>query len=400
MREKATLCWNCALLLAFIFLTGCAQKPETIVEKYLEYTFLDDNGEEAYKLLSSEDQFYEAEEVFTSKLRKENMLNKKILQKNASSFKYEIIDSKTSGDTTQVRVRLTRPNAEEILSNILSHAMVTALSPDEEDGKIEHATKKFNELLHDNAVESEIEEKEFTVIKENNKYRLYLNLGRPYKLEKIKQQVKELKKAAADHEKRLDFSRALDNYNQIKTLDADKEALKRITNIRNIKENTVELGKSRKFGHLEFTPEKIELRTINLMRMNWHLGRPVQEKSNSEYLVLTFKATNTSQDQKFCYGEKDKYYRENVVRDNIGNVLNEIGPSYDIYRVEDNDFKKLGPGESATYTVVCESPVDVAEDYLWEIELYTDNQKNKQKAYIRFSKEDINGQEGVQLANK
>ncbi|MFN6946171.1 MAG: hypothetical protein ACK4ND_14570 [Cytophagaceae bacterium] len=389
MRNSYTKAIYGLTVLSLLVMTGCRQSPERVVEKYLEYTFLDNKGKKAYKLLSAEDKSYKTEKEFLKDFRKNNILDGKVIKKYADKYDYEITHVRSNGDSSFVKVRLTKPNAENILNEMVNYAMFTVLTKKNEYEKNASVVEKFNQLLLSSAAETVTEEKEFIVIKENRKYKLFLDLGLPVKKEKIREQVQELKNSATKNEKFINYDAALKTYKKMYSMEKDEEVRGKIDELEYMKKNTIGIGEERQFGNLKFKPEKIEVRRVNMMKMNWYAGVPVRDVSDEEYFVLTFTATNTSKDQIFSYEDENKHITENMVRDNLGNTMHEFGPSYDIYCVEDNEYKKLGPGESRKYKVVCDAPVTMADLFLWEIKLYTDNQKTEERAFIPFERVEI-----------
>lgn len=378
--------------LVLLLLAGCAPKPEDAVIEYLDNTFLDNNGKKAYKLLSSDDRKYKAEEEFISEIRRKNMFNEKILKKYRDQFAYEIVETKhLNVDTALVKVILTKPSAHNILHEMVTFAMTTSFTKMSEEEKNGIMQEQFGRIMKDSEIQVETEEREFIAVRENGAYKLYLNLGAPHKMAILEQKLKELELIAEEQERVIDYEGALKTYRSMLELQKDEYILARISEIEKIRQNTVTLGNKIQLGKLEVKPKKIEVRKINYDRKNWLDGNPDRITSEEEYFVLTFDVTNNCEGEVFGFYDESRYKKEHRVFDNYGNIMDEFTMKFDMESVEGYKHKKLPEGETAEVRAVCEAPLSrKATTYLWRIKLYTDNKKTEEFVYVTFGKGDIN----------
>jgi hypothetical protein len=377
-------------LLMPLILSGCKNEPEEVVEEYLDMTFLNNNGKNAYKLLSTEDQLYKSEKEFIAETKKKNILTDNILEKYKDQFYYQIIETKNAGDTTLVKVSLTRPDADNVLHEMLSFAMVSAFSKQSHEEKNAAMEEKLGELLKSKELATITEEKEFRVIKEKNRYKLFLNLGLPQKMEKMRAELEKLNGQAEEELRVINFDGAIRIYKKMLSMQYDEKILQKVQEIENIRKNTVKLNEKTYAGNLTFIPKTVEVRRVNIGKVNWYGGLPQEALSQDKYFVLSYEITNNSDGEVFAHEDENKYKKEHVVHDNFGNVMSEFELNYDVEHVEKNLYKKLEPGETRLVKAVCEAPSSKsANQFLWQVKLYTDNKKSSGYVYISFNKDEI-----------
>jgi hypothetical protein len=380
----------CILAGVLFALTGCGEKPEDTVKKYLDYTFLDNNGKKAYKLLSADDKKYKGEKEFISEVKRKNIFNHKILKKYKSQFNYEILETRQRGDTTFVKVSLTKPNSQNILHEMITFAMSTSFSKINEEEKNSIMHEQFGKILKSEEIETETEEKEFAVIEENGNYKIYLDLGYPYKQEVLDSLTSKLESEAEEHIRLIDFNAALNSYKKILALRSTNDTKQKILDLEIQEKNTVELGEKLLIGKLIFKPKKAEVRKINITRANWLDEEEKNIISEEEYFVLTFDITNNCEGEVFSFDEENKYKKEHTVYDNFGNIMSEFDLQYYMEHVENYIHKKLRPGETREVKAVCEAPLSKkSEKFLWKVKLFTDNKKTEDYAYVSFEKNEI-----------
>jgi hypothetical protein len=383
---------GCLVAISSIFFEGCNSNPDKkVVEDYLQLTYLNNDGRNAYQLLSSDDKKYKSEIEFVKETKKKNILSDNILEKYKDQFCYEIVESKNEGDTSIVKVNLTRPDADHVLQEMVSFAMVTAFTKQSSEERNAVMEKKFAELLKSKELETITEEKEFKVIRENNEYKLFLNLGLPQKLQKLKAELEKLNSYAEEELRLINFDGALKIYKKMLSLQYSENINSKIKEIETIKKHTVCLGEQISLGNILFVPKSIEVRGVSISKINWYGGTPTEELSNEDYFVLTYEIKNTSEGQVFSHEDENKYKTESQVFDNFGNSMDEFELDYDMENVEGKSFKKLKPGEFRETKAICEAPLSKASgSFLWKIKLYTDNRKTVDHAYISFERPDIN----------
>jgi hypothetical protein len=380
------------ITLSFLLFGGCTSSPDKeVVEDYLELTFLNNDGKNAYQLLSSDDKKYKNEVDFVRETKKKNILSDNILEKYKDQFYYEILDTKKQGDTSIVKVSLTRPNADHVLQEMVSFAMVTAFTKQSSEERNEVMEKKFAELLKSKELETVTEEKEFKVIQEEEEAKIFLNLGLPKKLEKLKAELERLNTYAEEELRLINFEGALKIYKKMLSLQYNENINYKIREIENIRKHTVCIGENIQMGNILFTPKNMEVRKVSISKINWYGGLPQHELSNDEYCVLTYEIKNTSEGQVFSTEDENKYKTESLLHDNFGNIMTEFDLNYDMENVEGKMYKKLGPGECRVMKTVCEAPLSkAAGQFLWKMRLFTDNKKSVEHVYVSFEKSDIN----------
>jgi hypothetical protein len=377
-------------ILSSFILFGCKNEPEEVVEDYLDMTFLNNNGKKAYRLLSTEDKTYKSEKEFIEETKKRNILTDNIIEKYKDQFYYQIIETKHANDTAIVRVSLTRPDADNIIHEMISFAMISAItkqSPEEKNAAME---VKLAELLKGNESATITEEREFRVIKEKESYKLFLNLGLPQKMEKMQAQIEMLNTQAEEELRLINFESAVNTYKKMISIQYNEKTHQKIQEIENIKKNTVNLGEKIYAGNIIFSPKTVEVRKVNIAKVNWYGGFAYESLTHEDHFVLSYEITNNSDGQVFAHEDENKYKKEHVVHDNFGNVMTEFDMNYDMEHVEKNTYKKLEPGETRVVKAVCEAPLSkTASQFLWQVKLYTDNKKSSSYVYISLNRDDI-----------
>jgi len=172
-------CWtsfiSVLLFIPTVFFSGCAKSPERVVCKYLNYTFLDNDGEDAYTLLASDNKALISQEAFIGEVKKKNVLNSHILKKYEKFFAYKVLKTENRGDTIAVFVEITKPKAVNVLEALVNYAMHTSFAGLPVGERVKAINQKFNAIMmsRDRALVSE--EKIFKVIREKEGYKVYLS---------------------------------------------------------------------------------------------------------------------------------------------------------------------------------------------------------------------------------
>lgn len=385
--------WKYAKYLSLVFISSvffsCNNSPEEVVSDYLDYTFLDNNGREAYELLSSEDQFYVNREDFARRVKKENVLNKRILEKYEEYFYYEIIDIQESPDTVLVTVQMFKPNAINVLGDLVGYAMYTAFGTLPENQKSLAIAKKFDAIMMSKDRLLVSEEKVFKLIKEDEEHRIHLNLGYPEKLKEQLKMVDKLKEEAYSKELKGDYLSAFEIYCKALSLHYDEEVFERREAVKEIIDHSLFLGQEAKFNMLKFKPYNIEKRKA-VIKKNLR-GLPTRyEYTSRDYLILTFEVQNISEGQVFSYEQEGIFKSESVVTDHYGNIMRELRPGVYTDVIEGKVYNLLQPGEKNMVKVACEAPLNEhAEKFTWSILLNTDNKGTQEKVYIHFCKDQV-----------
>ncbi len=380
--------WICGVASCFL-LQACADSPEDVVSSYLEHTFLDNNGIKAYDLLSSEDKLYTDRNEFVKNLKRENVLNKKILEKYESHFSYEIIDTQINEDTSFVTVAISKPNAINVLGELVGYAMYSAFATLPENQQALAIARKFDAIMMSKDRLQVTEEKVFRLIKEKDEYRLFLDLGRPYKQQLLHKEAENLRKKAELKEQNGDFEAALQMYNESLALKHDQVVLSRAILIKRRLEHTLYPGQQKDFGMLRFRPETIEIRKVRIRRNPQGLPAYTEYTAN-EYMVMTYQVQNISEGQVFAIEEDNIFRTKSRLTDNYGNIMRELRPDIYTDEIEGMEFRLLKPGEKAVFKVVCEVPLNnKAGKFTWKILLKTDNEGAQTEAFVDFCSDQI-----------
>lgn len=372
-------------------LSSCSLTPEEKVKKYIECTFLNADGAKAYKLLSSEDQKYTSEKEFETEIKRKNVFNDKFLRKYREHFNYEILETKyVNEDTVKIKVQLTKPNTSNLVQEMITLAMATSVNKISDNQKKEIMEEHFGKLMKSDAIELETEEKEFILVKENEEYKIFLNLGYPYKMELLNHRIEELEKDAKEKIRRIDFEGALKVYDEIHKLKPSEELGFRTSEIKEVLNHTVKLGEEIKTGNLIIRPTKIEMKKIKIEKKNWLDRNPLIVESTEPYFVMTFNVKNNCEGEVFEIFESNRFKKKNVVYDNFGNEMKEFQLDYDMISVEGNQMKQICPGEARQYRAICEPALSPrASKFVWKMRLFTDNKKTEDNIYISFNRDEI-----------
>lgn len=388
MRGRKYFNWGGMLLAAWLMIS-CSKSPENLVETYLDYTFLDSNGEKAYKLLSSEDKKYVGLNEFSGKIKRENLLNKRILEKYEKYFYYEVINISEPSDTVFVTVQLNKPNAMNVLSDLVEYAMSTVFSTLPENQQASAISKKFEAIMMSKDRLLVSEERVFTVIKEPKGYRIFLDLGLPDKQRKQDEKLALLKQQALQMEENMEFDAALKIYDQLLNVKFDEEVADHKLQLENRLQSTLKPGQSKVFGNLQFKSVGFEKRRA-LIKKNPRDMPSYLEHTMNEYLILTFEVQNVSEGQVFAIEENMPFYAESTITDNFGNIMKELLPEVYTDQIENKTFKLLQPGEKYVFRIACDAPLNYsAKEFTWSINLHTDNKGSKSTAYVLFNRKDI-----------
>lgn len=386
--------WICGVASCFL-LQACADNPEDVVSSYLDYTFLDNNGVKAYELLSAEDKLYTDRNEFVKNLKRENVLNKKILEKYESHFSYEIIDTQINEDTSFVTVTISKPNAINVLGELVGYAMYSAFATLPENQQMLAIARKFDAIMMSKDRLQITEEKVFKVIKEKDKYRLFLDLGRPYKQQFLYQEADNLRKKAEQQEQGGDFEAALRIYNEALALKYDQAVLGRVAYIKRRLEHTIYPGQEKDFGMLRFKPETIEMRKVRIKRNPSDMPSYTEYTAN-EYIIMVYEVQNISEGQVFAIEENNVFKTKSRLTDNYGNIMRELRPDIYTDEIEGMEFRMLKPGEKAMLKVICEAPLNnQAGKFTWRILLKTDNAGNQTEAFVDFCSDQIQKKSGM-----
>jgi|GEM_PF-5255299 hypothetical protein len=384
MRKKIQLyLYILLVLLVTGGLGGCRQKPEDVVRNYLELTYINSRPDEAYELLSSEDQKLKTRELFIREINRKNYLRKKLPKKVRKQYKYEILKTEKNSDTLLVVTKLYRPDAEDIMRE-LGFFMLHSISGNED--KIPDPENALYSLMNGEPVMLMTEVQTFKVIFQDNRYKICMNAKPSLKPSSPKQKIDEQISQAI---KELRLEEAL-------TLLKAKDSMENTTvsqqtsEIQNILDNTLKIGDTITLGNLEITALSAQIRPVKFHLEHLPGEKPKVFISEEHFFVLTCKITNNCTMEFFCPKEKMSMKGDVHVQDNFGNQMHELTIPEGVSTIDSNNYKSFSPGETRIMEFICEAPlVAQAETFLWKIKLNTDNRNTARNVYILHSKKDI-----------
>lgn len=371
------------------FISVNKQTPENVVKNYLEYTFLDNNGEKAYKLLSSDDKRYISKKEFENQIKKNNVLNKNVLKEYEDFFYYEILETRNAGDTVYIDVALTKPNALNVLRDMVGYAMLTAFSTMSEDQQNQAIENKFKSIMMSKDRLTITNEKTFILVREEDQYKIFLDLGKPHKMEKIQAKLSSMEFLAEEQIRLINLEGALQTYKKMASIAPDPDIKKSLEEVEKIIQSTATPGENLVKGYLKFTPKMVKTEPLKLEA----------DKPSRQYLTLRFSVKNVSEGQVIEITDQDlkKINMINNVRDNFGNIIK--GVSILPYGHSGSTFT-LAPGELKDFMAVCEEPLSqAATTFLWELQLVTSNRGELDSFLVSFKKDQLK-QEKLLLARQ
>lgn len=364
--------------------SSCHRKPEDVVKKYLDLTYIETRPDDAYELLSFEDQKIKTRDLFIREINRKNYLKKKLPKNVRKQYKYEILKTEKSADTLIVYTKLYKPDAEEIMRE-LGFFMLNSISGN--DGKMPDPENALFSLMEEKPVVVTSEEKIFKVVSEKNDYKIFLNFGK-------KKSTKTLKNHKLDEKitkaiKELRFEAAL-SLQKVKDSVEGGRLSKQTSDLQNIMKHTITLGKTLKMGNLEITALSAEIRPVKFQLDHTPGEKPRELISDEQYFILTCKIVNLCNQEFFCPKEKLSIKGDVNVQDNFGNQMHEVVIPEGISTIDGNSYKNLRPGEVRIMEFICEMPLVLqAEKYLWKIKLNTDNRNTAMNAYVLLTEKEI-----------
>jgi len=366
--------------------SGCHRKPEDVVKNYLDLTYIGSKPDDAYELISSEDQKLKTRDLFIREINRKNYLKKKLPKNVRKQYKYEILKTEKKADTLIVYTKLYKPDAEEIMRE-LGFFMLNSISGNEE--KMPDPENALFSLMEEKPVVVTSEEKIFKVVSEKNDYKIYLNFSKKKSVKKDSVKNQKLEETISRAVKELRFEEAL-SLLKIKDSSEGAHISKRASDIQNILQHTIMLGQTFKMGNLEITALSAQIRPVKFSLDHTPGEKPKELISDEQYFVLTCKIVNLCNQEFFCPKEKLSLKGDISVQDNFGNQMHELAVPDGISTIDGNSYKNLRPGEARTMEFICEVPlVSEAERFLWKIKLNTDNRNTAMNAYVLVSKKEI-----------
>lgn len=366
--------------------SGCHRKPEDVVKNYLDLTYIESKPDDAYELISSEDQKLKTREVFIKEVNRKNYLKKKLPKNVRKQYKYEILRTEKKADTLVVYTKLYKPDAEEIMRE-LGFFMLNSISGNE-DNMPDPENALFS-LMEEKPVVVTSEEKIFKVVSEKNDYKIYLNFSKKKSAKKNSVKNQKLEEKISKAIKELHFKEAL-SLLKIKDSIGGAHISQQASEIQNILKHTLLLRQTLKMGNLEITALSAQIRPVKFALDHTPGEKSRILTSDEQYFILTCQIVNLCNQEFFCPKEKLSLKGDISVQDNFGNHMHELTIPEGISTVDGNSYKNLSPGETRTIEFICEAPlVSQAEKYLWKIKLNTDNRNTAMNAYVLVSKNEI-----------
>lgn len=389
-NNYSTLSKGLILIIFTLFIFSCSPDPTKTVEQYLELTYKKNNAKKAYRLLSKDDQKFKSEEEFILEHKRKNLFNDRLKKKYKEKFSYEIEEGDYGiGDTIRVKALLYKPNSQLALKEMLVYAMASSSSMNDAE-KDRFLEKHYENLIQQEDTELEVEQKEFTLIKENGDYKLFFNFGEPHREELLNQKIDNLNLIAEEKIRKMDYEGSKMIYKKMLALRNDETTREKLKSIDETICTQINLGQKKDIGKISVKPLRVEIKKILIEKKNWLGGDSKKEISKENYLVLTFLVSNQFEGEFFHLLEEGRYKRNYQVTDNYGNEMNPFIPDFDVLSVEENLTGKLLPGETRIVKAICEAPLSPkAEKFIWNMKLVVDNQNSTKEIAIRFNRKDI-----------
>ncbi|WP_028981402.1 hypothetical protein [Sporocytophaga myxococcoides] len=366
--------------------SGCHRKPEDVVKNYLDLTYIESQPDDAYELLSAEDQKIKTRDLFIREINRKNYLKKKLPKNVRKQYKYEILRTEKQADTLIVYTKLYKPDAEEIMRE-LGFFMLNSISRNEE--KMPDPENALFSLMEEKPVVVTSEEKIFKVVSEKSDYKIYLNFSKKKSAKNNSTKRHGLEEKISRAIKEMRFEEAF-YLQKMKDSVEGVHFSRKTSDIQDILKHTLSLGETLKMGNLEITALSAQIRPVKFLLDHTPGERSRELTSDEQYFILTCKIVNFCNQEFFCPKEKLSLKGDVSVQDNFGNQMHEITIPDGISTIDGNNYKNLSPGETRTLEFICEMPlVSQAEKYLWKIKLNTDNRNTTMNAYVLLSKNEI-----------
>jgi len=133
--------------------------------------------------------------------------------------------------------------------------------------------------------------------------------------------------------------------------------------------------KPRQLGNLKVTPMAAEYRDIMVEKGVFNTS----VEREGPYLVLTFRAENTSEGQVFR-----PYTKVVSATDNFGNKLDDPHEYSDTIVVENEELTELQPGQACKVVLVRKLKYAKATTFVWQLQTQVDNQSDFPSWEVQF----------------
>lgn len=193
--------------------------PESVTENYLN-AIHNNNYKQAYKFISTKDKTIKSLQRYVD----ENTKNDTLLNIFSDRTSYNIKNTSVNNGRAKVYVEVTTPDFKEIFGDLMVAAFSFALGNDTSNSKIK---KQLKEKYRNQELPMTTEEKEYDLIRENNKWKVYLNWEkeRDNKVNKLLEEAKGLEEESHSNgwiiKDKLD--EAKEKYNKVFELDSSNE---------------------------------------------------------------------------------------------------------------------------------------------------------------------------------
>jgi hypothetical protein len=370
--------------LGLALFTSCSSNtPEETIMSFLKAKNKDLNFEKAYDFLTSEDKSYKTLQEFDESKGSNAQMVKPIIEKLSDKVSFEIFETLLRNDTVLIGVKEITPDIKKITSSIFGLGDAFKLMGMDEKERMEYFEDKLSDYIKD-MKDIPISEavNVYTLVKEDGKYKVFMNYGLPIKLGEFYSKIEEL-------ESKLQFEEALALTNNFISKNQSVSSIKKVKGISDKVKSVTSLNKPIIIGSLEFTPQNIEVKNVDYFEKNY---RGEQKKVTTEkYFLLTYKVKNVSKAQVFGPRNFTSFSDYNFILDDSENKM--MVPDMPYGAFIDRDVEKpLQPDQEIVFHAICKSPANEnAENYLWNLQLRINNQERDNTAFflIRFSNKDF-----------
>ncbi len=245
-------------LIISLLLFGCKQEgpgPKEVVSKFLN-ALLHQHPVEAYQYISSKDKQTKSSTDFQAELSEG--LNSPLKTTIVSKTSFEIKEILIGEEKSEAEVAISMPDFTAVFGDVMGTALASAFSGQSEEELQRMMTEKLSgkELPVVTKIET------FELIKEQDGWRVYLNLEKKEKIDRLLSEAKDLQKkkkvyAAAEKYKKvleLDSESVLAKIGKNETEKDIASFEKKQSYIKNVHLKNFKVGKGRKYSFEDFKP--------------------------------------------------------------------------------------------------------------------------------------------------
>jgi len=374
-----------------LLLCSCSSRtPEQVVVDFLNLK-KDFKYDKAYELLSSDDKEYKKVSDFAFKTAVEKSLAESIMSKIGDKVTYTFVKSTdVNRDTIFVTVHETGPDMSKITPRLVTRREFFRFAKMDSDKQDDFLRERIKEIFSDpDKVPFTEADTEYTVVKENSGFKLFMNYGYPVKLEKTRNAITKLINE-------FFFDEVIKAAEEFHASNNNKVFQKEINYARSVKSNCTELNKSLTVESLEFTPVKVEVKKVDYFRQFMFSSKWDKAKTYDPVFLMTYKVKNISKTESFSPIKNNQGIssRSCYLKDNLGRTLGLAQGVPSTYRIDANNDEGeiLKPGQEKLFYIMLRAPRDEkASRFIFKTNLKVTNKNNEKTAdfFAIFDRKDL-----------